>query len=292
MDGIRAGVIGLGQMGRGIAQNLHRAGRLAGAWDHGREAREQSALPADAMRPPGELACQADALLFVVPGSREIEACLEDGVLAQAQPGMVLLDLTTSEPAQTRLLAARAGKRGLAYVDAGMSGGARAADAGRLTLMVGGAAADMERLRPVFDTIASRVIHVGGSGAGHTVKLIHNMVCHANFLALVEACRMAERAGLPLAGVLEVINAGNARSFVSERRFPDHILSGRFDGRSAVANLAKDLGMAASLAASLGQPSPYTALTSGLLQRALENGYAADDFTSLYSSYDALAGDK
>ena len=165
----------------------------------------------------------------------------------------------------------------------------RGADAGRLTLMVGGDAGAVARLQPVLAAIAGRVIHVGGSGAGHTVKLIHNMVCHSNFLALAEACRMAERAGLALPEVLEVINAGNARSFVSERRFPDHVLSGRFDGRSSIANLAKDLGMAAELAASLGQPSPYTALTTTLLQRAPEGGHDADDFTSIYPRYDALA---
>ncbi len=157
--------------------------------------------------------------------------------------------------------------------------------------MLGGAEADIARLQPVFDAIAGRVIRVGGSGAGHTVKLLHNMVCHTNFLALAEACRTAERAGLELAAVLEVINAGNARSFISERRFPDHILSGRFDGRSTVANLAKDLGMAETLAEALGQPAPYTSLTTRLLRHALDEGRAADDFTTLYPAYDGLAGE-
>ncbi len=288
MDSMRAGVIGLGQMGRGIARSLKRAGLLAGAWDSEPSAREGSGV--SALLGPAELARAADAIVFVVPGSREVEACLDgDGVLDHARDGAILLDLTTSDPAQTKRLAARAAGRGLAYVDAGMSGGALGADAGRLTLMVGGETEPVARLRPVFDAIAGRVIHVGGGGAGHTVKLIHNMVCHTNFLALAEACRMGERAGLALADVLEVVNAGNARSFVSERRFPDHVLSGRFDGRSTVANLAKDLGMAAGLAGSLGQPSPYTALTSGLLQRASAGGHAADDFTTLYERYDALA---
>lgn len=290
MSDMRAGVIGLGQMGSGIARRIDAAGMLAGAWDSDSGARERSGVAASL--PPAEWAREASAILFVVPGSRAVEDCLDGGVLAKARPGTVLLDLTTSHPAETKRLALRAAEHGLAYLDAGMSGGAAGADAGRLTLMVGGAIEAVQLLQPVFTAIAGRVIHVGGSGAGHTVKLIHNMVCHTNFLALAEACRMAERAGLGLPEVIEVINAGNARSFVSERRFPDHVLSGRFDGRSSIANLAKDLGMAAELAASLGQPSPYTALTSSLLQGALEGGHDADDFTSIYPRYDALAGDE
>ena len=81
-------------------------------------------------------------------------------------------------------------------------------------------------------------------GTGHTIKLLHNMVCHTNFMVVAEAGRLAERAGIPLETAIKVFNAGNARSYISEQRFPNHILSGKFDGRSTVSNLAKDLAMA------------------------------------------------
>ena len=283
---MKAGVVGLGQMGRGIARNLHRAGQLGAAWDLDPGAREAAEMPTAGL---AEMAGSVDAVLFAVPASPAIGACL-DAMLPVARPNQVLVDLTTSRPADTRALAARAAAHGRDYLDAGMSGGAAGADGGTLTLMVGGNPAVLERCRPVLDRVAAQVFHVGGAvGAGHTMKLVHNMVCHTNFLALAEGCRIAEQAGLSLDAAIAVINAGNARSYISQSRFPNHILSGRFDGRSTVSNLAKDLGMAAELAAQLGQPGPYTGLTVALLEAALADGRAQDDFTTLYPAYAALA---
>ena len=282
---MKAAVVGLGHMGAGIASNLGRRGLLAAAWDIDEAACAAAGLP---VAPLPELAASADAILFAVPSSKEVEACLEV-MLAIERPGQILVDLTTSRPLDTCRLAARAQATGRSYLDAGMSGGAAGADQGTLTLMVGGEAAALERCRPLLDAIASKVFHLGAVGAGHTMKLVHNMVCHANFLALAEACRMAEQAGLALPGVIEVINAGNARSYISEARFPNHILSGRFDGRSRVANLAKDLGMATELAEQLGQPAPYGTLTAALLDLAMADGRAGDDFTTLYPAFEGLA---
>ena len=283
----KVGVIGLGQMGRGIAANLDRAGYLVAAWDVALPTRDASGLVA-IMLPPVGMAAMADIVLFAVPSSRQIAACLDD-MLPVTKPGQILVDLTTSDPVDTKRLAARAAESGRHYVDAGMSGGGTGADAGTLTLMLGGDPAAIECCVDMFKVIASRVVHLGPAGAGHTMKLVHNMVCHTNFLALVEACRMAERAGIALPEAIAVINAGNARSYVSERRFPDHVLTGRFDGRSRVSNLAKDLGMAAAMAEQLGQASPYTHLTADLLARALADGRADDDFTTLFGAYDQLA---
>ena len=116
------------------------------------------------------------------------------------------------------------------------------------------------RAVPCSERIASNVIHVGETGAGHAMKLIHNMICHTIFLATSEGCRLAERLGIPLETAIAVINSGNARSFVSEQRFPDHIISRTFDGRSTTANLAKDLGMAARPGARGRTPRPLRRL--------------------------------
>jgi len=226
-----------------------------------------------------------------VPGSREIGAMLlgEQGLLSQPHAGQILVDLTTSNPVKTRELGLAAEAAGRAYVDCGMSGGALGADAGKLTLMVGGTVDAVARCRPVFDRIAAQVFHVGAPGSGHTMKLVHNLVCHAIFFATVEGCRLGERAGLDLAEVIRVFNAGNARSFISEVRFPKHIIPGTFDGRSTVSNLAKDLHMAEDMAAEIGQASPFGSLTTALLQRAMDEGLADRDFTTLYKHFDQLA---
>jgi 3-hydroxyisobutyrate dehydrogenase len=283
------GVIGLGQMGRGIALNLDKKERLAAMWDV-RPTGGEGFSPAATFAPPAVMGKLCDIIIFVVPSAKEIEACLAgpQGLLAVDRPGQVLIDLTTSHPNDTARLAKLAKARAREYLDAGMTGGATSADAGKLALMFGGEVATLDRCRPALDAIATRIVHVGPSGAGHTMKLIHNMVCHANFFVLSEAGRLAERAGIELKTAIEVINAGNARSYISEARFPNHILSGKFDGRSRVANLAKDLGMAADFATQLGQPGIFGPLTSSLLNRAMRDGLGECDFTTLYLEMDQL----
>lgn len=283
------GVIGLGQMGMGIARNLDRKERLAAAWDV--RPLGTAVFGADVqLTPPARMSARCEIVLFVVPSSREIETCLvgPDGLLAAAHPGQILVDLTTSHPRDTERLARRAAEAGRRYVDAGMTGGAAGADAGRLSLMIGGDEPTVMQCRSALETFATRLFHVGGSGAGHTMKLVHNMILHTVFFATSEGCRLAERAGIDLVRAIDVLNAGNARSFITEQRFPNHILSGKFDGRSRIANLAKDLSMAADYAASLGTPGVYGPLTTALLQRALDDGMGERDFTTLYLEIDRL----
>ena len=194
----------------------------------------------------------------------------------------MLIDLTTSHPAKTKALAAKARATGREYVDCGMTGGAMGADSGKITLMVGGADEAVAACKPIFDADRRQGVHVGESGTGHAMKLMHNMVCHTIFLVVAEACRLAERAGIPLETAIKVINAGNARSYISEQRFPNHILSRNFDGRSTVSNLAKDLAMADAFANEFGEANAYTALTAEILAKAMEKGMGAEDFTRLY----------
>ncbi|MEK9662532.1 MAG: NAD-binding protein, partial [Alphaproteobacteria bacterium] len=108
----------------------------------------------------------------------------------------------------------------MSYLDAGMSGGATGADAGTLTLMIGGEKAAFDATRPLLDPIADleKIFYLGPSGAGHTMKLIHNMICHTCFLVTVEGGHMAEKAGIALDDMIAVVNASNARSYASEVR--------------------------------------------------------------------------
>lgn len=287
---LTVGLIGLGQMGRGIAANLDHAGMLRAVWDTTPAARELSFSQAVTFAGGRDMAARCDVILFVVPTSREIAANLEgdDGLLAAARPRQILVDLTTSHPSKTKELIALARAAGRDYLDCGMTGGAAGADAGTLTLMIGGERETFERALPVLESFTKKLFLVGPSCAGHTLKLIHNMILHTIFLATSEGCLMAQKAGIDLAAVIDVLNAGNARSFISESRFPKHILSGKYDGRSHVSNLAKDLAMASEFADEHGEPAPYTHLTAGLLARAIEAGLADQDFTTLYNHLEGL----
>ncbi|MEP6017746.1 MAG: NAD(P)-dependent oxidoreductase [Paracoccaceae bacterium] len=281
------GVIGLGNMGRGIAKNIALAGHRLLVWDIFEDACNVHAGVAR-IATPSEMASQADVIIFVVPGSEQIDGILDE-ILTNANPNLILWDFTTSDPVYTKKLAIRAAEMDVTYMDAGMTGGgAKGADEGTMTLMIGGDPEALERSRPVLEACSNELIHLGPSGAGHTMKVVHNLITHTNFLACSEAGRLAEAAGIDLADMIKVFNAGNARSFISERRFPDHILSETWDGRSRIFNLRKDVGMAVALSEELGSPMRLGHQTLAWIQAAVDAGMEDEDFTRLYPALDKL----
>lgn len=278
----RVGVVGLGNMGGGIARCLDRAGVLHAAIDTKPDQRAKIGLSGAI----GGAIEEADVLLFVTPSTAQVAD------VAAARAGLrdqVFVDLTTSHPEDSIALAETLRARGVDYVDAAMTGGAAGADAGKLTLMMGGEADVIARIAPVLDHISSERFHLGAVGAGHTMKLVHNQILHASFLATCEGLTLAQKAGLDVAQAIDVLNAGNARSFVTEVRFPRDILGGVMNGRSVIANLEKDLGLARRFADALGGPSVYTDLTHDVLRQAVENGEAGTDFTYLFPMFEALS---
>jgi 3-hydroxyisobutyrate dehydrogenase len=290
----RIGVIGLGNMGRGIARNLVKAGNDVFVWDIDEAARKPFLGTATAAQPQ-DMAARCAMAIFVVPGSPEIDGMLKgrNSMLKSPRKGLVLYDFTTSDPVYTRKLARRAARKGVAYMDAGMTGGgAKGADEGTMTLMIGGDEAVFRRTAKLLAPVAKKLIYLGPSGAGHTMKVVHNMITHTNFFALCEAAHLARRAGIGLADLIEVFNAGNARSFISERRFPDHILTETWDGRSRVYNLNKDVGMAIALADKLGATVNIGRDTLAYIREAVEQGRSEDDFTLLYRDFETLGRGK
>lgn len=275
---IRAGVIGLGQMGHGIAQNLIAHGLLAAAYD--------PSVEIEAPRLSGQKMVDAcDVLLFAVPATTQIAESLAHCT----GDNTIIVDLTTSAPAESTALARELAERSFHYIDAAMTGGAAGADAGTLTLMMGGDAAHITTCEPVLSAIAAQTFHLGPTGSGHAMKLVHNLILHSAFMATCEGLRLAERAGLDPARAVDVLNAGNARSFVTEVRFPRDILSGTLNARSTIANLEKDLGLAVNFAKGLNGPAPYSALTLSLLNAARDTGKADVDFANLFNMFEDLA---
>lgn len=291
MQKLKIGIVGLGNMGRGIANNYVRAKVPLVVWDVSSTAiKPFRKLKNVEVAEPVAMAGMCSVIFFVVPGSAEIKAALKgrDGVLAHARTGLVLYDLTTSAPAATKKLARMAAKKGVAYLDAGMSGGASGAEAGTLTLMIGGDERAFNRTRKTLKPFVEKTFYLGKSGAGHTLKLIHNMVCHTIFLATCEGGRMAERAGIKLEDMIEVFNVSNARSYISEFRFPRHILSKKWDAKSRIYNLHKDLGMAVTLARDLGADVSLGERTLAFLERAVDQGMIEKDFSLLYRDFEKI----
>lgn len=287
----KVGVIGLGNMGRGIAGNLIKAGHQVHVWDIDEAARKRFANRAS-ITEPSDMAAKCAAIFFVVPGSADIDAMTKGkgSMLAGARKGLVLYDMTTSDPIYSKKLARRAKNKGVHYMDAGMTGGgAKGADRGTMTLMIGGDRAVFRRTKPILNHIAGALFHVGPSGAGHTMKLVNNMVTHTNFMTACEAAYLAGRAGIELADLIQVINMGNARSYITEHRFPDHILSETWDARSRVYNLHKDVGMAVHMADRLDAEVSLGRTTHAYLAEAIGRGMADTDFARIYPEFEKIA---
>ena len=218
------GVIGLGRMGNPVAQRFIGAKMPLMVWDVSEERRGPfEEADGVTIATPREIGESCAVVFFVVPSSEEIAACFKgkDGLLKNPKKGLVVYDLTTSDPAKTKRLAKRAERAGLGYLDAGMSGGPGNILEGKLTLIIGGDEKLLKRTRRYLKPFVDHVFHLGALGSGHTMKLIHNMVLHTMFLATCEGARLVERLGMRVEDMIDIFNASAAYSYASRHRFPE-----------------------------------------------------------------------
>ena len=280
MTGMNIGLIGLGAMGSGIASSIARNGINLCVYDRD-EARLNAAInnPLIYERTAEFIIKESGLTLFCVPSAFQIDALLSK---TSPKPGSIVVDLTTSDPRITKKRAERLFAQNKIYhMDAAMSGGAKGAVAGALTLMVGGDQHILDRCRHILSTFAAKIFYIGGPGKGQLMKLFHNAVCHGNFLLLTEICIKGEQHGLDLAQMIEVFNSSNARSYITEKRFPDHILSGTFDGQSTPANLKKDLSLLDEFLKVDGVDHSYLSHSLRILHM-LDSKFENDDFMLIY----------
>ena len=283
-------VIGIGQMGLGIANNIQNAGYLNSIFEINTSLLNQLENDNDVIVNNPKLGLiSSNILIFVVPSTQQIRDFLFSADwIDNIEENTIIIDLTTSNPDETKKLSKELSKRKINYIDCGMTGGAQGAEKGTLTLMMGGKENIIKSVTPVLESFTNRLIHVGIVGSGHALKLIHNMVTHTIFLATVEGVIGAKKLGIDPEVVIDVFNSGNARSFISESRFPNHILSEKWDARSRVSNLFKDLSMATNLLNDNEIGCPYGELTTDILKNAVSEGLADVDFSLLYKEYEKL----
>ncbi len=285
------GVIGLGRMGGPIARRILRAKVPLMVWDTKEECRAPfEKIKGAEIAPPGEMARRCAVIFFVVPSSKEIAECLKGraGVLRNAGRGLVLYDLTTSDPAETRKLARRAEKNGVRYLDAGMSGGPGGISEGRLTLMIGGDVRVLRRTRKHLAPFVKETFHLGAVGAGHAMKLLNNMVLHTIFIATCEGARLAKRMGIKVADMIDVFNVSSAFSYASRHRFPNNILSGKWNAQARVYNPHKDVGLAVAIGKKLGADIHLAEHTLEFLEKAARRGMLEEDYSHLFRDFDDI----
>jgi 3-hydroxyisobutyrate dehydrogenase len=268
------GFIGLGNMGGRMAKAIIKTGREVLGFDVvAANIAASGAQPASSV---AEVARSSDIVLLSLPESKVVESVVggDDGVLTHARHGQIVVDLSTAAPESTRRLAEALNAKGVSYLDAGISGGAAAADKAALTLMVGGAQSALERARPVLDCFSAQIYYMGASGNGHIAKLLNNFLNATNLAATAEVMVAGKKAGLDLATLLDVINHGSGVNFASTQRFPKIITGDYLEGGLTSDLMLKDVLLYAEYAASVGVASVNAAGPIAAFGLAARLGYA------------------
>jgi 3-hydroxyisobutyrate dehydrogenase len=219
---------------------------------------------------PAAAAQGADVVITCFPVSSDVESLLDgpDGLLAGLGRGATLVDCTSGDPATSKRIAARLAERGVGYLDAPVSGGVVGAEGGTLTVMVGGDALTLEKVRPVLESFGKKIVHCGAVGTGDAVKAVNNALLALHLWSTAEGLATLTSAGVDPAVALDVINTSSGRSNASMNLFPERVLTRAFPRTFRLALLDKDVGIAAQVAREQRIPSPLIQLTAELYQAA------------------------
>lgn len=283
MTGLSLALIGAGAMGGAIGARLCATGHALRVFDLDKQrVAALVAQSATAAISAAEAAHGADAVILSLNSPRIVEAAVfgPSGVAEGAVPGTLIIDMSSIDPAATRDLSARAAEVGLAWVDAPLSGGAPKAATGELTLMLGGADADVARARQILGAVASNITHMGPSGAGQATKLINQVLCGLNFLAVAEATALAEAAGIAADRIPQALKGGRADSAILQEYMPryaarDYRRTGRID------NMVKDLDGALSVARATTTTMPLTTVCAEVHRMLTAAGLGGEDQAAL-----------
>jgi 3-hydroxyisobutyrate dehydrogenase len=286
------GFIGLGIMGRPMARHLLRAGYPLTVWNRSQPGIEE--LVRDGASPgssPEDVARQSDVLITMVTDSQDVEkvALGPKGIIEGGRPGLIHIDMSTISPTVTRRIASRLAEKGIEMLDAPVSGGDTGAQAGTLSIMVGGKEETFQRCRPIFEVLGRTIVYCGPNGAGQTVKLCNQIVVALNNLAMCEALVFATKAGVDTRRMLEAVGAGAASSWALLNLAP-RILARDFRPGFKVAHQQKDLRLALETAEEQAIPLPGTSLVHQLFAAVEAEGLGAEGTQALVKALEKLAG--
>jgi len=287
----KLGVIGLGNMGRGMALSLQRGGFAVLGFDPSTAARDSVAAEGvETVDTIAALLAQVDTVILSLPNSAIVEAVVsgEGGVLASGKPGLLVIDTTTADPGSTRQVAASLTAAGMRFIDAPVSGGPKGAITATMTMVIGGDEADVARAMPMLEAMSAKRVHVGAVGAGHVTKLLNNLLCGANLVLAGEAARLAEAAGLDAEKIFEGINAGSGRSGVSLVNYPTWIFNGAFNSGFTMKLMRKDLRLAMQLLGQFDADAPL-ATETGRIWAASEGVLGDDEDFNRIVQFDATS---
>lgn len=297
LTGRRIGFVGLGLMGVPMVRRLAAAGAGLALWNRSIEKAEALAagLPgAAAMPSPRHVAETADTVVVMVTDAEAVEAVVFDlyedqwGIAHGLAEDALVIDMGTTAVDRTRDFAGRIRMVGGSWVDAPVSGGTTAAEAGNLTIMAGGSDPDFARAEPLFRAIGGRITHVGPVGAGQIAKTANQMIVGLTIGAVAEALALAKRAGVDPARVREAIFGGFAQSRILELH-GERMVTGDFQARAKATIQRKDMRAARDLAAQVGLDLPGLAANLALWEALVEAGRGDLDHSALVLAIDPEA---
>lgn len=288
--GQAVGFIGLGTMGREMVLNLLKAGHAVRVTDVRREVvAELVAQGASAGEGPADTARDADVAITMLPDTPQVEEVVygEDGLLASPPRGRLVIDMSTISPVPVRRMQADFAGRGAAFLDAPVSGGPIGAKNATLSIMVGGDAEAYARALPVLGAMGTTITHVGGPGAGQTVKLCNQLVCGINIQAICEAIALGRASGVDLDQLRNVLLGGSAASWMLDRLGPA-MIAGDVGAGFRIDLMFKDLRLVQEHAQALSVPLPGTALVTSQYVDARAHGEGGNGNQALFRVYDRM----
>jgi 2-hydroxy-3-oxopropionate reductase len=289
---MRVGFVGLGLMGVPMAQNIMKAGLELMVWNR-TKAKADTLLAKGArwVDTIGALAAQCDVVITMVTNARAVETviCGKDGVLDHAKAGLIIVDMSSIPPETSRSISERAKSRGLAMLDAPVTGNPKAAEGAKLGIMVGGEATILEHVRPIFESLSSIIVHAGPSGAGSTLKLVNNLILGVAIQAVAEALVLARKAGIDPECVRQISTVGGARTGAMETRGP-RMIAHDFSAHFSTDNMHKDLSTALKLADEIGACAPAAAVALETLRAARAQNKGKMDSAVVYTIIEQLSG--
>jgi 3-hydroxyisobutyrate dehydrogenase-like beta-hydroxyacid dehydrogenase len=293
---VKVGFIGVGNMGGPMCRNIvKRSNHQVTVFDLNASALKACTdVGATAGKSVADVTKGADLVLTSLPMPRDVEkvALGEGGILANITKGQTYIDLSTNAPSMVKRIGAAMAEKGIAMLDAPVSGGTTGAEAATIAIMVGGDKKVYDDALPVLQSFSANVIHMGGLGSGTVAKLVNNMLSFCNMSALVEGMMLGTSAGLDPDKLLHVIaNAsGNSNAI---KNFTLRALPGKYSPPSFALDLAyKDLHLALELGDELGVPLQQGAATHNLQRMAKGMGFGPDDSTSVLRVYEKMLGRK
>ncbi|HEX2912476.1 MAG TPA: NAD(P)-dependent oxidoreductase [Chloroflexia bacterium] len=291
----RVGFIGVGTMGRGMVKNLLKAGFEVTIYARNPE-KVQDVISAGAKLADSSKAVaeQTDVIITIVPNSPQVEEVIlgRNGVLEGATGGKIIVDMSTINPETSRKVAAACAAKGVAFLDAPVSGGSVGAENGTLTIMAGGDEAVFQQVVPVFQAMGREeaIIHVGPVGAGETVKIINNMLGAISAAAASQALVMGLKAGVEPEIVEKIVGMSSGANWQLNSAFPRLVFSGSFKPGFFTELMHKDIGLAIQLGKDSGVELTIAEVTEPIYRAAIEAGYGRDDYTSIIRPIEQAAG--